>query len=282
MKYILTLLSVFCSICTFGQSHYTIPLQEKMMDRISAANLKYQQDSLQIVARTAAELKILRENLSTEVIKEKEQYTSSILKTFSSSTELKNIESFLIALMSQSNDPRVYIPQKEDLRRINSQFEDRNDETFVQFSNFIADLNVLEQSIFILNNISSKDVVSENLFAINKVRFYKPEQVKSIEQIIASLNKYNSAKIYINSMMSTIKDSYDLYKSSNNTKKPSENINDELTSNISISTISSVPCIEKIFKRVTREVLAYNEDKSFNFEKFNIHLLEELIIEIKK
>ena len=81
--------------------------------------------------------------------------------------------------------------------------------------------------------------------------------------------------------MTTIKDSYDTFKSSGDVKEPSENINDELASNITVSTISSVPCIEKIFKRVTSDVLVYNDDKSFNFDKFNVRLLAELIKELE-
>lgn len=281
MKYILTLLSVFCSMLAFAQNNYLIPHQEKMMDGISAAQYKYEQDSLQIVKRAAAELKSSRESLCREVIREKEHYTSNVLKTFSPTAELKNIESFLVAFMSQSNDPSQYLSLKEDIRRISSQLEGRSNETFVHFSNFLADLEVLEKSVFILNNLSAKDVALENLSAVNKVKFYNPEQVKSIEPIIASLKKYNSAKIYLNSVLTTIKESYDTFKSSGDTKEPSENINDELSSNITVSTISSVPCIEKIYKRATSEVLVYNEDKSFNFEKFNVRLLEELIKELE-
>ena len=277
MKYILTLLFVFCSMLAFAQNNYSIPHQEKMMDGISTAQYKYEQDSLQIVKRAAAELKALRESLCREVIREKEHYTSNVIKTFSPTAELKNIESFLVVFMSQCNDPSQYLSLKEDIRRISSQLEGRGNETFVHFSNFLADLEVLENSVFILNNLSTKDVVSGNLSAINKVKFYKPEQVKSIEPIITSLKKYNSAKMYLNSVLTTIKESYDTFKSSGDTKEPSENINDELASNITVSTISSVPCMEKIYKRVTSEVLVYNEDKSFNFEKFNIRLLEELI-----
>lgn len=281
MKYILTLLSVFCSMIAFAQNNYSIPHQDKMMDRISAAHHRYSQDSLQIVERAATELKALRERLASEVIKEKEQYTSNVLKTFAPSADLTNIEDFLVALMSQNNDPCQYLSLKEDMRRINSQLEGRSNETFVQFSNFIADLDVLEKSVFILNNLSAKDVVSENLSAINKVKFYKPEQGKSIEQIITSLKKYNSAKMYLNSVLTTIKDSYDTFKRSGDMKEPSENINDELASNITVSTISSVPCMEKIFKRVTSDVLVYNDDKSFNFDKFNVRLLAELIKELE-
>lgn len=281
MKYVLTLLSVFCSMIAFAQNNYSIPHQDKMMDGIRAAQFKYEQDSLQIVSRAAAELTALRESLYREVIREKEQYTNNVLKTFSSSVELKNIESFLVAFMSQSNDPSQYLSLKEGMRRINSQLEGRSNETFVKFSNFIADLDVLEKSVFILNNFSAKNVVSEHLSAINKVKFYNSEQVKSIEQIITSLKKYNSARMYLNSVLTTIKDSYDTFKSSGDAKDLSENINDELASNIIVSTISSVPCMEKIYKRVTNEVLVYNEDKSFNFEKFNVRLLEELIKEIE-
>lgn len=261
----------------FAQNNYLIPHQEKMMDGIIAAQYKYEQDSLQIVKRAAAELKASRESLCREVIREKEHYTSNVIKTFSPTAELKNIESFLVAFMSQSNDPSQYLSLKEDIRRISSQLEGRSNETFVHFSNFLADLEVLEKSVFILNNLNTKDVVSGNLSAINKAKFYKPEQVKSIEPIITSLKKYNSAKMYLNSVLTTIKESYDTFKSSGDTKEPSENINDELASNITVSTISSVPCMEKIYKRVTSEVLVYNEDKSLNFEKFNIRLLEELI-----
>ena len=281
MKYILTLLSVFCSMLAFAQNNYLIPHQEKMMDGIIAAQYKYEQDSLQIVKRAAAELKASRESLCREVIREKEHYTSNVIKTFSPTAELKNVESFLVAFMSQSNDPSQYLSLKEDIRRISSQLEGRSNETFVHFSNFLADLEVLEKSVFILNNLSTKDVVSGNLSAINKAKFYKPEQVKSIEPIITSLKKYNSAKMYLNSVLTTIKDSYDTFKSSGDMKEPSENINDELASNITVSTISSVPCMEKIYKRVTSDVLVYNDDKSFNFEKFNVRLLEELIKELE-
>lgn len=281
MKYILTLFFVFCSMMVFAQNNYLIPHQEQMMDSIEAAQHKYRQDSLQIVARAAAELGVLRENLSNEMVREKELYTSSVLKTFTSSAELKNVESFLIAFMSQYNDPQQYLSLKEEILKINRQLEGRDNETFVQFNQFVEELDVLENSLFILNHISAKNVVAENISAINRAKFYTPEQIESIEPVIASLKNYSSAMIYIRAMLSTIKSSYDLYVDSGQTQKPSEAIEDELTFEIGISKILSVPCIKNIYQRVVDDVLAYNDDESLNFEKFNVYLLEELIKELE-
>lgn len=281
MKYYITIICLFCSIMAFAQNPYTIPFQEKMEDSINAALIKYKQDSLQVVMRANEELKSLRESFSEAVIKEKEQYTKNVLATLPSSTKLQNVETFVTALMDEYDDPLAYLGSLEELNRINSQFSGYDTEPFKTFSQFLADLRVLEQSHKMLDKVTPRDLVFDNLAAINKANFYKQEQVKSIEPVIASLKKYDSARKYISYMLDAVQEAYDIYKNSKDVKEPTEIINDELDSTTGVSTICSVPCFEKIYKRVIEEVLVYNKDKSFDFDKFDIKLLEELLKELE-
>lgn len=280
MKYLISILCIFCSIYAFAQRGNIIPYQDKMEDNINAAYLKFKNDSLQIMMRANKEIEFLKESLSKEVIKEKEQYAKQILSDIPASIELGNVENFISSLMSKSENLSEYLDFSDDIKRINAQLEGFDIDTFRKFNTFITELGVLERSIYILNNLTPKEEVAENLSAISKSKFYTLAQVKSIEPIISSLKKYNSAKMYMSSMLETVKESYNTYKATKETESPTKDINDELTFDLSVATISSVPCMDKIFKRLTCEVIVYRQDHSFDFDKFNIQLLDELIDEL--
>lgn len=276
MKYLFTIICLFCSIALFAQKDLTTPYQEEMEETINATRLKFKQDSLKIVMRANEELKSLKEQLTEEIIKEKEQYARNVLALIPVSAKLQNVESFISSLMGAYDDPRSYLCSLADLKCIDSQLAAFDNDIFSKFNSFVDDLGVLEQSVSVLDRITPRDEVFDNLAAIKKVKFCKPEQVKCIEPVIASLTKYDSARKYVGYMLDAVHEAYDTYLKSKDTEKPTELISDELNSNTGVSTICSVPCFEKIYKRVIQDVLVYKKDKSFDFDKFNIRLLEDL------
>lgn len=279
---IITLLCVFCFTSSFAQK-FDFNNHKKSVDETIVKLIdKHEQDSIFIVESKNAELVKLKENLYKDINNQQALYTKTLLMEMSIFDTLPNINEFIKSFIGKADNPVVYFSLTEDMHQIANQLSKYELSGAEILKTFIDDVIVLEKAVGVLENLAEKDVVDGIRTSLSNAKFSTAKQQENVKPVLSALKNYAEAKYHMKIILRNTKNICDDYKKHKDLNKATLDFEDDLYDKRRLEFINSVPCVKDVYNVFIEKVIARKGAKEYDFEKFNINLLDNLYSKLEK